>query len=997
MKLTAPLTIALLVAAPQAFAVPKCKISRSPYLMSKALPPSLRCQYDQDGNGLDDEVEREIAACVAPAIVFDSAEQHVLPGEPHALFTANAESATEIRLRYVYLFRYDGGPTLSGGLCANDSHPGDTQPATLKVKISKALSGWYAEPVFSLDGHSEFYGTHPKIYATAGKHHFKGAPGMYEYSIGGCDDRADGLGEIVIPGGLGGSLGHIPALIPKQVDLFTVHGAPLTPLVGGAWSNACRWIEDGIFAPATGFQSNNLGNLGYPGQYVTGSEFYDVDPPSYGLKNAWNADPDGDGQRSGYEKIGFAYFQPTDTCPWVFGPHTDADNDDIGSGCDPDEFYRNVYVAGGSAQLPTYDPDDFPGPWIAASGAPTGPRGGFLDLDQDGRVRGDDACPASAPLYSSNYNRNRWGEVANQLDAPSLQSYYRDRGRLERADRCDPYPAPSISFDAGTAEPTNTSGGPCSIVNSKSFGDTTVKVDVGLNVGISDDDPILDQSNPQPSTKTYRVQVYRCACVGYAGEACLDDPASDCYRGDVTAGGTSVGRGWRPVQRPGCTEDRSGWCLPFEMSVTPGTSVGTSITWAWADELVDHPNHFAPGDFQTSYTQGPLGPSAGHAKSNYAYVLWAQVETGLAMSSAPGPHPHGQGSHSAVWPDPETVDWGLLDVSGVRSRRLRAAHTMPQYLSEPYTVTDFGGNLCAIVNHIKALEIFWLPNWPDFHDRFASHLPYVRMMASESTSFTDQWVVDPGLETAYTMSAPSWVQASSGKGVFVVRAPHTIAQGPAAAQEPAVLWVDGDQWALLVPTSLSGSSMSYAIAQEGTLPGTGTLVADERGHFAALVDFAGGKAWLFDPSLGDFAIETDLAAVAGRTDAAVTLVGADLFVVGGALGRIAQTDVWRLPLAGGAPVVMTAAAPVRLGARLSLAPDGASLLLLGGAQGSTMHDDVHRLDLASDGTVTSVRLVAPDTASASTFVPAESVLYGGTTQVRAAGTQLSRTARTVGP
>lgn len=45
-----------------------CVLSRSPIPLSPEMPDDIRCAYDEDGNGLDDQIEEQIAACVVPAI-----------------------------------------------------------------------------------------------------------------------------------------------------------------------------------------------------------------------------------------------------------------------------------------------------------------------------------------------------------------------------------------------------------------------------------------------------------------------------------------------------------------------------------------------------------------------------------------------------------------------------------------------------------------------------------------------------------------------------------------------------------------------------------------------------------------------------------------------------------------------------------------------------------------------------------------------------------------
>ena len=52
-----------------------CPLTRSPISNYHALPDDLKCASDQDGNNLDDEIEKEIARCVVPELRFDPEER----------------------------------------------------------------------------------------------------------------------------------------------------------------------------------------------------------------------------------------------------------------------------------------------------------------------------------------------------------------------------------------------------------------------------------------------------------------------------------------------------------------------------------------------------------------------------------------------------------------------------------------------------------------------------------------------------------------------------------------------------------------------------------------------------------------------------------------------------------------------------------------------------------------------------------------------------------
>lgn len=103
-------SLAILLLSSSAAALPDvCRLSRSPFIFEHSLPPELQCQFDQDGNGLDDQVEREIAACFVPTFKYDSEENAIAGSEPNVLFTAQRSGPWEVRLKLAALWLDDGG------------------------------------------------------------------------------------------------------------------------------------------------------------------------------------------------------------------------------------------------------------------------------------------------------------------------------------------------------------------------------------------------------------------------------------------------------------------------------------------------------------------------------------------------------------------------------------------------------------------------------------------------------------------------------------------------------------------------------------------------------------------------------------------------------------------------------------------------------------------------------------------------------------------------
>jgi hypothetical protein len=989
MKLFAFVLAGLSISSP-AFAA-ECELSRSPFILTQGLPSSLTCTFDQDGNGLDDLVERELAQCVVPRLIFDSEENALASGEPRVVFNAFHVGPFQIRIRYAFLFAEDGGPATSGGFCLLDTHDGDAQGLIVSVDVDKGLT-WTATPhPIDIDGVlTGFSGTHPVVYPSAGKHHWYAAPGDYEYGAD-CDDRANAAGAAITAGIDGGSLSHAPAMRPSGY-LMCPYGEcsptppqPITPQMGnGAWANACTFARTGTLVATTGFQPNDLSNLGFGGEHLTDWWFYDPDVTGVSFILGDNvADADGDGFGNAYTAATFdgPITLPTDLCPTIVAPpggHGDDDSDGIGDECDPEPIYRNRYVAGGNSSFPAYAPSSWHMPWSNSQTSFGGPRHGYQDSDQDGYVDGEDPCPASAYAWDAlgSANLNRWGERENRAENTAQAAAYEKLGRFDRGDRCDSYPATSMSWNAGTDEPTFSSGSSCSLKHSASYGSGEIPVEYTVALGVSENDPQKDLANPNYSPANYRMQIYRCACVGFEGSACLDNPASDCYRGNLSPAplNAPVGRGWRPIHRTGCTTGAGGWCQPFTVAVTPLVKLNGYVSWNWNEERTLYPAHFAAGDFDihTSVSVVP-GDGQTYAASTHRYAIWTQIEEGLGFSAPPGPLPYGTGSHSGLYQDPEAYDAELTDHTSTRSRRLRASFGMPQSLAEPHTESWIGGHLCPFLPLIKWLEKLWLIDPPPFE---SVRGPDLRFLVGPDQAFSNLWLVRPleGSASQIQMisgSAGSWISGSQGFGAMF--------QG--GGSEPQLLWMEKgvreSRWALLMPAATGVNTIMYAVIDEGVIPGAAaSLVQDQLGRTAAVVDLSSGTARLFDPVRGDFSVNTiSLAGVAGRTGAAIALAGTQLYVAGGATSRGLATDVWSFDLLTGAARMNTAALPQRTGARLSLSEDQRTLRLVGGRDaGGAMHDGIYEISIRSPGLVSTARSIAGDTSLASSFVPARSEL-----------------------
>lgn len=80
-------------------------IDRSPILLSAAMPDDLVCVFDEDDDGLDDEIEEQIAQAFVPQFRFDADEEHTGAAEPHAVFnmraTLDEDGSVVLHVKYV--------------------------------------------------------------------------------------------------------------------------------------------------------------------------------------------------------------------------------------------------------------------------------------------------------------------------------------------------------------------------------------------------------------------------------------------------------------------------------------------------------------------------------------------------------------------------------------------------------------------------------------------------------------------------------------------------------------------------------------------------------------------------------------------------------------------------------------------------------------------------------------------------------------------------------
>src|SRR5262245_21673223 len=131
-----------------------CALERSPALSWLRLAQGDDCARDEDGNGLDDEIETALASCFVPEVRFDSRENALRVDEPQVLFSAYALGARLIRLHFAFLFARDGGYVLGTEFpCMTDDHDGDVESVAVDVAFIDRDGGGFGAAVSMQTGH----------------------------------------------------------------------------------------------------------------------------------------------------------------------------------------------------------------------------------------------------------------------------------------------------------------------------------------------------------------------------------------------------------------------------------------------------------------------------------------------------------------------------------------------------------------------------------------------------------------------------------------------------------------------------------------------------------------------------------------------------------------------------------------------------------------------------------------------------------------------------
>ncbi len=959
---------------------------------------------DEDGNGLDDEIEQQLAECFTPIFRFDADEPvqtgdpvfdalkppSLFPGEPRVGFSAYRMPDTvsgEVRIRFelAAIWRRDGGFVSETGADCADDHPGDSEGMALEVRVFKDQV-WRAELLkFSRcpPGELEMSGTHPVVYPTAGKHHFHCGAGVSDYwvdwevgELTSCKDPHRGNGPLRIPE----PLFRVPAI-----------QKPFSSGGNTYWANLCTFARTGLTVMAKRMQPGNLDNLGFPaGQTLW--DFYDPDdvtePMHYLLPaGAVTFDADGDGRPESDQihesGIGIS---STDLCPLDSGPELDADGDHLYGACDFDGNFRQSWVGIGTPGKPPV-----PQAFNSWSPIPTHAFGGFLDTDQDGIADGLDSCPKLPGTLGPEGGitvSNRWGE---DLSWPPHPVSNNELGALQRGERCDPYPAAHSTWNPKNSY-NKTCGGPGWI----SVGQEAIGVTTRVSRGVSANDPFWTSPKTELPA-TFTVQSYRCACrhrvtgAPLNGALCVTDPNSDCYRGSARRAdepNAPVGRGFRPIERPSCTRDDKSWCESFPLAVPRFGSEPSGVSWRWLDELkafgpASANPHFAPEDVITE----PASPFSGaHQGLKHQHAVWTLPEI-----SAPPATPSKQSQFSFHFDpeyDPQHRADDLWDLLSDQSRRLRASFSEQPMADLVSNHSAFSLKPpCAVLTIDQQLALVKLWFGPDPVKPEVTGFSGLRLLAHDGGLMTRAAIARPAegsyatlslgavaaqgwLATAPVLVAPAGGAAQSTPVLAALMAP--LASTRSRSEEPAMIAVERSavvaRWALVAPVASADQSITYEIAGEGTLPGAvspaASLIADPTGMTVALVDTAGGWVDWYSSSSRLWTRSALPPEVAGLDGAALALWGSHLLVAGGARDGTLVGQLWDVGLFGGPVSLARSDLPVRRGAALSVSPGGERVLYVGGSDASgAKHDDVWHV---GPGGAATARLFG-DTTRASTF------------------------------
>lgn len=201
---------------PEIVVKPSLKVKLPQNLIIGSDSEAVSIEVDADRDSLIDRYENVLAETFRPYCIFDSAEKARFEYEPVGLFQVRPldlcdNSYLQILIKWIFLFRQDGGYGPNSSVFCRDSHEGDNDDAIFElVSRDGGLTWQVVRAKLSFKGMEwpsnsrlEVYDlTHPIIYMSAHKHH-EYFTRDYDhrdslYSAYGCNDDVNGEGARIL-------------------------------------------------------------------------------------------------------------------------------------------------------------------------------------------------------------------------------------------------------------------------------------------------------------------------------------------------------------------------------------------------------------------------------------------------------------------------------------------------------------------------------------------------------------------------------------------------------------------------------------------------------------------------------------------------------------------------------------------------------------------------------------------------------------------------------
>ncbi len=631
----------------------ECTLPRA-LVLPGAMDPKLRCEHDEDNNGLDDEMEELLGRCFAPRLRFDSAvglEEAPTKTYFNALATSpeGEDGGVDVTLHYGLAWPRDNGFTqMSNSRCSEDAatqctavatnwhlwnaalyaaclpvyrntcaigcrldnaHTGDFQSLSIEVKVVPGVDRWFATvgmmqagtPKAGNDVVGAPNGDRWDLFLSPGKHHFYRGP------------RADRTYPIDLT--LTGS-GSVLHLLQEQFGVDTLdcddphdgagpslqitelHHVPANggagDRVGEGWANLCsRDVRQLPGVPAVHLPAPTTS---LPGCDYFQSSFCDGPVEVAGAATTMSYSP------GMFDDIDHdTKPNHVDLCPTLAGSGElpDDDGDGLPNQCDADPGHENKYVGRGGTRVDGVAVKGTVAKVTAARPLVTPPsyRGGYSDFDGDNVADGADLCPSHVGATTDvnvdgEWTAADWNRWAHLLNLTSV-----DPGFAKELTRQTGYLHRGNACDPYPVTKTRASRDAGGLDQGPSpFCRGQIEVELGASeIPIETVATVGTSANAQPSAapRVFAHRAYRCDCEGDVG--CLDNPFHACFRGRMTRPpGAAEWAGWMPTHSPGCALDSENHCASTPLALTPGASKTVRSLWAWLDELESRPAQVRP-------------------------------------------------------------------------------------------------------------------------------------------------------------------------------------------------------------------------------------------------------------------------------------------------------------------------------------------------------------------------------------------------------------------